>query len=122
MSNPIIHKAKMAFLNYQLKRVSIPNFPPSEEIRVHYLFSGKVQKVGFRYQATCIAEKLGLVGWVRNLKNGDVEIEVQGPKEKIDFLIMYLDSRDWFTIESMQDTSQPLRQGELTFEQLKNQS
>ena len=46
-------------------------------VRMHYYFSGRVQEVGFRYTAFAISSKLGLTGWVLNLPDGRVEMEVQ---------------------------------------------
>lgn len=51
--------------------------------RIHAIVSGRVQGVGFRYQAKMNAEMKGLSGWVRNKRNGDVELEVQGDRETI---------------------------------------
>jgi acylphosphatase len=51
------------------------------------LISGKVQGVFYRRWAEMTARSLGLAGWVRNLKNGDVEIRVSGPDEKVEELI-----------------------------------
>lgn len=48
--------------------------------------SGHVQGVGFRYTTRGLAQELGLVGWVRNLPNGAVEVWAQGPMEAIDRL------------------------------------
>jgi acylphosphatase len=39
---------------------------------------GLVQGVGFRYFVESNAKKYGLKGYVKNLYNGDVEIEVEG--------------------------------------------
>ena len=49
-----------------------------EKTRWHIIFSGRVQHVGFRYTAYYIARDLGLTGWVDNLPDGRVEMEVQG--------------------------------------------
>ena len=49
--------------------------------RVHILYSGQVQGVGFRYTAQDIAMSLGITGWVKNLEDGRVEIVAEG-KEK----------------------------------------
>ena len=44
----------------------------------HYWVSGRVQGVGFRYFAYRRGRELGLAGWVRNLRDGRVEIQAQG--------------------------------------------
>lgn len=46
--------------------------------RWHMLFSGRVQHVGFRYTAYYFTRDLYLTGWVDNLPDGRVEMEVQG--------------------------------------------
>ena len=43
--------------------------------------------MGYRYFAERAAQGLGLRGWVRNLWSGDVETEVEGPREA---LVQYL--------------------------------
>ena len=48
-------------------------------VRWHIFFEGDVQFVGFRYTARLLAKKLELSGWVRNLPDGRVEVEAQGP-------------------------------------------
>ena len=47
-------------------------------VRRHIYFSGRVQGVGFRFQASWAAKRLDLTGWVRNLDDGRVEMEVRG--------------------------------------------
>jgi acylphosphatase len=42
------------------------------------LVTGSVQGVGFRYSACREALSLGIVGWVRNLESGDVEVWAEG--------------------------------------------
>ncbi len=44
---------------------------------------GKVQGVYFRASAREEASSLGLTGWVRNVEDGSVEFEVQGPDETV---------------------------------------
>jgi acylphosphatase len=43
-------------------------------VRQHFLISGKVQGVGFRYHSQQQALTLGITGWVKNLASGQVEI------------------------------------------------
>lgn len=57
--------------------------------RVHILVSGRVQGVWFRGSTAKVAEALGLLGWVRNLPDGCVEILAQGPAPKIEELIAW---------------------------------
>jgi acylphosphatase len=51
--------------------------------RVHVLFSGQVQGVGFRYTARALAQRYRLVGFVRNLADGRVELEVEGSASEV---------------------------------------
>lgn len=56
-------------------------------IRVHYMFYGSVQGVGFRYRAEYAAMRHRLTGWVRNNWNGAVEMEVQGDEDHIKAMV-----------------------------------
>ncbi|MBQ9991783.1 MAG: acylphosphatase [Lachnospiraceae bacterium] len=60
--------------------------------RYRVLFSGRVQKVGFRLEVCELAVRLGLTGFCKNLENGDVLAEFQGTEEKINFLISFMES------------------------------
>lgn len=60
------------------------------EVRIHAVVSGMVQGVGYRYFTVTTALKLGLTGWVRNLMNGDVELEAQGSRGDVAVLISQL--------------------------------
>ena len=41
-------------------------------------FSGRVQGVGFRYQAVQVAKEFDVSGWVMNLPDGRVQLEAEG--------------------------------------------
>ncbi|MBB5335984.1 acylphosphatase [Pectinatus brassicae] len=47
---------------------------------------GRVQGVGFRYFVQNTAKKYKLTGWVKNMSDGTVTMEVQGNQEQIDML------------------------------------
>ena len=57
------------------------------EKRVLVTVHGLVQGVGFRMFVERSASRLGLKGWVRNLPNGSVEIDAQGPAGLVDELL-----------------------------------
>jgi len=48
-----------------------------------YFISGGVQGVGFRFFAERLAEKLALSGYVRNLRDGRVEVYAVGSAEQL---------------------------------------
>lgn len=50
----------------------------------HVIFKGRVQGVGFRYTTRRMADRHGLVGFVRNLPDGTVEMLAQGQPEDVD--------------------------------------
>ena len=91
----IKEKFKMIRNNYvinQVENIVVPDFEASETIRKKFIFTGRVQKVGFRLEVSLIAKKLGLTGWVKNTPQGEVEAEIQGEKDKIAFLIKFMKS------------------------------
>jgi acylphosphatase len=57
---------------------------------IHCRVSGRVQGVGFRFFVEDEARNLGLCGWVRNLRSGDVEVKASGPEEDLKLLIQRL--------------------------------
>lgn len=81
-----------------------------EKVRKHIFFYGRVQGVGFRYYAVQKANQLGLTGWVKNLYDGSVEMEVEGQEELIDQLIIFLQNRTYTWIERIDAKKIPLQQ------------
>ena len=69
--------------------------------RAHVFYSGRVQGVGFRYTAERLALDLRLVGWVKNIPDGRVEIVCEGPKEKIELLLQGIQSSLGATIRKI---------------------
>lgn len=46
-------------------------------------YEGNVQGVGFRYSIKQIAKGFDVIGWVRNLPDGRVELQVSGEREEL---------------------------------------
>ena len=78
-----------------------------EIIRKHYYFEGRVQGVGFRYKAMYLARSMQLIGWVRNLYDGRVEMEVQGEESNIERFLKDLQGQRFLFVEDMEMTEIP---------------
>lgn len=72
-------------------------------VRKKLIFKGEVQFVGFRFQSKYLADTLGLTGYVQNLPNGDVLMEVQGRERTIDDLILCLHQKRPIRIDSVEE-------------------
>ena len=77
-------------------------------IRKHLLLTGMVQGVGLRYRTKYAASMRGLTGWVRNLADGSVEMELQGKEEDIDLLLQTLQQNRYIDITSLRARTIPL--------------
>ncbi len=54
-----------------------------ERVALRWTVRGRVQGVGFRYATMRVARQVGVVGRVRNLPDGRVEIEVAGAPARV---------------------------------------
>lgn len=62
---------------------------PDQQGRVWLRIKGRVQGVGFRFSASDEAQRLGLTGWVRNTRDGDVEMVAEGEKDRLQRLVTW---------------------------------
>lgn len=60
-------------------------------IRKVVFYSGRVQGVGFRYTTANLAKQFTVAGYVQNLDDGRVRLEVQGDQGQVDGLLAAVD-------------------------------
>ncbi len=65
------------------------NNGPQEKARAHLFVSGRVQGVFFRENAKKKAEKLSVLGWIKNLKDGRVEAILEGDESSVAALVKW---------------------------------
>ena len=51
---------------------------------------GMVQGVGYRYTMRMVARDAGVAGWVRNLRDGSVEAEIEGSDAQVDEVLAWM--------------------------------
>ena len=84
-------------------------------IRRHMYIKGDVQGVGFRYRANYAAQSLGLTGYVRNLYDGRVELEVQGERELISRMLGQIDAGSFIHIDEIETKDMEVDPDERSF-------
>ena len=84
------------------EQIDTSQFQSDEMRRYDIIFSGIVQGVGFRYEVWTLAQKLQLTGYVENLPNETVHAQIQGPKNKIMYLIECLKQVPRIQIENVE--------------------
>lgn len=55
--------------------------------QLHLFYSGSVQGIGFRYTALDIALGLKVCGWVKNLRDGRVEVLAEAEEDTLNDLL-----------------------------------
>jgi acylphosphatase len=56
-------------------------------------FTGHVQGVGFRFSTLQVAKEFEVTGFVKNLLDGRVQLEVEGNAEEIDSFLAVLEEK-----------------------------
>jgi acylphosphatase len=85
-------------------------------VRMRVIFSGTVQGVSFRATARHLAGRRPVVGFVRNLADGRVELEAEGTCLEVDALLADIERDFAGYIEDRERQSLPVRGGESRFE------
>lgn len=61
-----------------------------EVFHLCHIFSGRVQGVGFRYQAFQVAKGFEVTGYVKNLPDGRVQLEAEGAEAEVEAFVAEL--------------------------------
>jgi acylphosphatase len=70
--------------------MSVPPITPTPpHLTRRLVVTGRVQGVGFRMFMTREAQAAGVIGWVRNRRDGTVEAVVQGPATAVERIIAW---------------------------------
>jgi acylphosphatase len=74
------------------------------------IYSGRVQGVGFRFSTKQIAKGFDVTGWVKNLANGKVELQVKGEAEEVDEFLLEIRENSTLAhyIQEFEETEIPL--------------
>ena len=83
--------------------------------RYYIIFEGRVQNVGFRWTVMTIAQSLHCTGWIRNMMNGNVDMEIQGNFDLIGFIEKLRDSSRWIRIDDYSIMEIPIKPEEKRF-------
>ena len=87
----------------------------NKQVRWRLRCWGQVQRVGFRYTALYLARRLKLIGWVRNLTDGSVQMEAQGDVAQVRQFLIRLKAQPHIHIEKTVIEELPLQQREKQF-------
>ncbi len=69
--------------------LAAPNSRTVSRKRLHLRIKGRVQGVFYRQSALDEARRLDLVGWVKNLPDGDVEAVAEGPAANLERFVAW---------------------------------
>ena len=85
----------------------------------HYIISGRVQGVNFRRIVKFHAETLGLLGYAKNLPDGNVEVCIIGREEEADKLMKIIKLEPLpIMIKSISQIVEPIKKSYTSFEVL----
>ena len=85
-------------------------------IRYHVIARGRVQDVGCRFFGCMEARPLGITGYVENLYDGTVQMELQGDPVKLSMLLDAIrKGNGYMRVDDLDITEIPVKPGEKQF-------
>ena len=88
---------------------------PPGAVRCRVAVTGRVQNVTYRESTRLQAEALGVAGWVRNLPDGSVVAELEGPPPAVEDLLAWMRTGPLLARVDGLDVSSVAPQGEESF-------
>ena len=77
---------------------------------------GRVQGVGFRFFVQSNAKAMGITGWVKNMSDGSVTMELQGEAPTVERLIAKIQrGNEWIKVTNFTLSDLPVVKGEDKF-------
>ena len=84
--------------------------------RYKAILTGRVQGVGLRFFTMKNASKLGLTGWIKNMADGTVHLEVQGEDSVITEFVNIIKKGNFIiNVETFDAEEMPVVEEEKTF-------
>lgn len=111
----ILRKLRKIYVDFQVRFMRLARGEEGPPVRRGFRFEGRVQRVGFRYQVSLIAQRLGLTGQAANLPDGSVRVELQGPAGEISRLVRAMQGLKRIRVERLTEEELPLKAGEEGF-------
>ncbi|MDO5027296.1 MAG: acylphosphatase [Tissierellia bacterium] len=84
-------------------------------VRKKAIFTGRVQGVGFRFEAYSTAANMGLTGYVINQEDSSVLLEVQGDLDQVLAFIDHLKKLDRASVDRVEIQDLPVKDFETAF-------
>ena len=89
---------------------------PENAVRKAGRAVGRVQGVGFRFFVMSNAKNYGITGWVKNMSDGSVTMELQGEPQTVERLIAKIKrGNDWIKVTDFEQSDLPVVEGENKF-------
>ena len=86
------------------------------QVRRRVVYTGRVQGVCFRMSAAELSHGYRVAGWVRNLRDGTVELEAEGAPDQVEGLLQAVARYFKNNIAHVQVDELPARGDQVTFE------
>ncbi|MBP6860312.1 MAG: acylphosphatase [Candidatus Pacebacteria bacterium] len=85
--------------------------------RLEAIVRGRVQMVMYRDYVKRFARRLGLVGYVRNLIDGTVEVIAEGPRVSLEKLVKRMETGSFLSeVDSVEVEYYPIKGGMKSFD------